>query len=276
MKTTKQQLTRVFRTLGGAGSGNFGHAGRPGEVGGSGEGNDGKSFLNMAYGRATAKRFVKLFEAAGVEPGQMQQAAMVLHGYFGDYSDRVNYDLRYKGEMGPDQELMNRIVTNAGPYQNKSDVVFRGLYFANEEKGKNFLDSLQKGAVITDRGFQSATSDKNVAHDFALQQEGVPRTGARTGIGVVVNIRGTKGVGMDVPDFLNEDEPEILLPAGTSYRVENVTREGKAWEVHAVLVKGRGHSGLRGNDVLKERLLPRKRTFAERMANPEGLVVEAV
>lgn len=37
MKTTRKQL---FRTLGGQGSGNFGHAGRPGEVGGSGEGGD--------------------------------------------------------------------------------------------------------------------------------------------------------------------------------------------------------------------------------------------
>lgn len=54
MKITQQQLVRVFRTYGGSGSGNFDHAGRPGEVGGSASGGGGK-----VYSRADHERFHK-------------------------------------------------------------------------------------------------------------------------------------------------------------------------------------------------------------------------
>lgn len=284
MKTTKQQLTRVFRTLGGAGSGNFGHAGRPGEVGGSTSSGDSflpgsmstDQYFDMIYSHKSEIAQAKaLYQAAGVKPEQVQLVDGVMHRYFSDDCSLVNHALRFKGVMGKEQQLMNQVVSNAGPFANKQDTVYRGLYFPQGE-GQDFLKGLVPGNTISDRGFQSTSIERKVASDFALLHEESFPLPNRSGDRVMLTITGAKGAGMLVPRFMNDEfEKEVLLPAGTAYRIEKVTQVRGEWNVKVSVVKGRGKAGVRGNAAQRS---PRRRkpTFAERMANPEGLVVEAV
>ena len=79
----------LFEVLGGKGSGNFGHAGRPGKAGGSGTGKRGKA--------STQEEAAKIFDAIdkknGLKPTRGQTAlAVVRHkstGYERHYLDSM-------------------------------------------------------------------------------------------------------------------------------------------------------------------------------------------
>jgi hypothetical protein len=132
LKGLSAALERVIREMGGAGSGNFGHAGRPGEVGGSGEG------ANDALARYTGTSY------------------------------DINPKLR-SGEVLTDEQKhvvteLDQAFKNA-EYTKESITLYRGI-------PKEFAPEFQKGKSVLDAGFVSTSKDSKYATDFIEESWG--------------------------------------------------------------------------------------------------------
>jgi len=122
------------RDLGGPGSGNFGHAGRPGEIGGS-------------------------------APAEMPaHAKETLDAWIADSDYAINAAARSK----QDSALVKRMdeVIAASPVVDGT--VYRGVSLDPEDPNQIYiLDNLRKGYSFGEKGFSSVTSNEKIATDFA-------------------------------------------------------------------------------------------------------------
>jgi len=131
IKTDGAKLRKPLKTLGGPGSGNFGHAGRPGQVGGSAE----------------RRETIRLYTQSG-----------------GTYRE-INERLRAGEDLSSHptvQALEAAFIEEAKPLD---EVVYRGIAgYDPEELG------LEEGAIVTDLAFVSVAT-KAAAKKFAMHGE---------------------------------------------------------------------------------------------------------
>jgi hypothetical protein len=200
----------LLETLGGEGSGNFGHAGRPGEVGGSGSGS--WPLDNDALRTEEANDLSTTF-VAGIDWAEKLTSAE--KDAVSDYTNQdhrpINRYLRTGEQQGTREfeqyqdyarrrsGLIDKAIQKATPPPPPA-IVWRGVDMQT-------LDRLVGGDVVRLDGFQSATLDPHIADgwDWGVL-EIVPKAGALAWI--VSN---------------NADEKEFLLPHGRQYRVRGVT-----------------------------------------------------
>lgn len=224
-------------TKGGEGSGNFGHEGRPGEVGGSAPGN---GFNPYVFSRSPDKQY-----HGGMDHGQKEmhlygkmhtakvyltsaQRASLKRYKEGDYEVNaysVNSKLRRASNPGS-SGFMNYDYTKLTPEQkmevdsiiDNMDVVFANdstaladdlLAYRGVNPGK-FLDSLKPGAIIHEPGFMSTTLDKTWAEHFGNH-------------GGVIKIRIPKGTHAIYLDALKQMyQAEMLLNRGYALRIDSI------------------------------------------------------
>ena len=197
---------------GGKGSGNFGHQGRPGEVGGSGDGK---------------LSFAKLRKLTNWTDNEWAYAS----GYFANF-DRTtavnNYlktgeDKLIEGSDGEimasdcARELQKKIENTEFP---KDGVVYRGIAVKKDK----FFELVENGFQVT--GFQSTSVDRKKAEDILnLYQD---RWLKRRGIGedaylhLVLKINVKKG--QKFAASLYESEKEIVLPNKAKFKVANTEK----------------------------------------------------
>lgn len=201
--TTKSRPVIRVRFKGGPGSGNFGHAGRPGQVGGSAAG-DGRSFSNAK----DATNYLN--GSTGINPSLSTEEDNALARYKGDTFFDVNAILRGTsgGELSEEgYEAMERDISLIDSAMNKSrlddDVtIWRGA-------GWDVFDEDDlTGSIITDDGFPSTSLSKRIAESHAD--------------GVILKIhatKGSRGLNMERWKGGTRGEAELLLPRNSKFRV---------------------------------------------------------
>lgn len=227
-----EDLKRLLaKTEGGKGSGNFGHAGRPGEVGGSAPGDSGgaepreipytaKDFQTIegdaAFGTPSLSRTEDDAMKFGVEKintggtsTRLRDDKRIYNSVY-DYMDtayrQVNKYLR-KDEMptGYNKSFMDDMIDGLdAACENEIGedvVVYRSMKPTDLDIGDEFVD----------KGYVSTSLDKNVAATF------------RHGILARIYVpKGSKGVFLGhVPVGMNRNEWEVLLARQTKFRVLN-------------------------------------------------------
>lgn len=189
----KRDQLRELKTLGGPGSGNFGHAGRPGEVGGSAP------------------------ESSPVVLTNDERETLRLYTQSGGTYREVNGALRSgkKLDDNPTVTLLDRTFKTHG--EEAPHVVYRGIAGYDPEEL-----NLEEGSEFTDPGFVSTTRDVKEAKKFAFH--GSDRlSGDAVGIIFKIQTRGIRALNMS--PFSRYGERETLLNRGTRFRVKSV-REG--------------------------------------------------
>lgn len=231
MEALVAELEAELRDAGGPGSGNFGHAGRPGEVGGSASSES--ASVNAVVAQITGTSAAWPVADTDVRQlGNTQPVEVASHEWQSNLDPNAREAFRYfslEGHMpinaqlrsGVDYGQADRIaridhaLENA-PSAPPPDVVWRGL---NGEVGP-FIKSVAIGDELELSGYQSATlnprSASEFATDFPLMLEIKPKRGAY--------LEGVSRSG---------GEHEYLLPHNARFRVRGITRAtfdlGQGW-----------------------------------------------
>lgn len=186
---------RGMRVAGGPGSGNFGHAGRPGEVGGS---------------------------AASAEDDALLEAYTTTGGTY----RRINEDLRAGHDLTNDPTVtaITRAFERHGEIA--PSVVYRGIA-GYEPEELNIVE----GQTFKDPGFVSTSQSRSNATRFALNGSS-EISGQAVGIVFKINTRGATALRMGRYSRYGEDE--LLLPRGMTFKVTSV-KEGYPGEKLAVV-----------------------------------------
>lgn len=229
-------LTRYTprKDLGGPGSGNFGHAGRPGEVGGSGPGGgSAKEYSDKPWPYAEgAERPHELTNDAEVKVASkyaewaenlpaLRKSAITnytANAYYpfnealrtGKFEDVTQLDVE-------DMERLQKVLIDA-PTDGLPDVVWRGV---GEHRSK-LVASLKPGDEITLKGFQSTTISPEVAFNVTPMSTGPKDT---PDVRTVFEIRPARGAYV-APMSAFKHEKEFLLPHGAKYKVVGTEMSG--------------------------------------------------
>lgn len=213
---------------GGAGSGNWGHAGRPGERGGSGAGGGSRWAWNDGS-----------IHASHTKLSLEEQAAVVSYGApeFGVpdavTSQDINDYLRHGTLNGSNSKSQ---VTNAislldqaekGSVLDKPITLYRGL------ARDIFPAGSPKGIEFQDHGFVTGSGDPNMAKDFPLQSDerGIYYNTGSTHDPV---LRISVPAGASALDHTaippanmegNDPYTEYILPRGSTFRITGATHE---------------------------------------------------
>lgn len=193
----------MLRNLGGKGSGNFGHQGRKGEVGGSSSGGDSATSYSNTPGDFT--------------PGSVQEAVSdYVSGTDESYAYVLNAALRSGEALSKaDKDLVSRLDhAIQGSRLERDTVLYRGGVLP---------DGIQEGQVFKDRAYVSTTEEKYVARDYF--------TGAKYGNedARLIQVQVSKGTpALNINRVMGKDweqhyEHEILLGRGTRFKVLSVT-----------------------------------------------------
>lgn len=118
------------------------------------------------------------------------------------------YNLSNK-EKNSISELSN-ILNESPKYLGKS---FRGLRFSSAAIKNEFLNSIKKGGIYSDKGFMSASANRSVAtQDFANNN------------GILLEIISNKGVAIALKSLVSGEE-EVLHNYGQSYNIIDIKVE---------------------------------------------------
>ena len=166
---------------GGEGSGNFGHEGRPGEVGGSGEGGGGLTGSDW-------------------ENSLGAQETKAMKGWVGGSAKIREYQRDGKGDAKTkkETELIESALNKDGNYEGKA---YRGVDNLSDADYKEILSS----DTIELEALSSATKEKRVAFGFAKGKNNV-----------VFEINAKSGV--DIGKFSLLGEKEVILRKGAKYK----------------------------------------------------------
>lgn len=194
--------------LGGKGSGNFGHSGRPGERGGSG---GGSSYSEDDHYEALSDYLT----------GKYKPINTALRSESGKLSDTI---------AKIDSAFHNpNLTTETG-----GESHYRGI---NGKQAYKTFSELKKGDVVGEKAYLSTTHDKDTAGLFAahgtLATDGEePKSSATPG--VLLEIKTPGGV-----RFLSgsEEEGERIFPRGTRLKVRSVQKTPKLVHVVAEMLK---------------------------------------
>lgn len=231
----KLLLSAVLRVNGGTGSGNFGHQGRPGAVGGSTEGHktvaqiieDAKSG-NYAPPIAPDANLTKV---KILQPKLTKAEKAALNVWVGnpDFTEdpnnspdpasrfeTINYALRGNKALTPEDSKHVAELTGVIKMSKTLEdaTLFRGV-------GYDMVTRMREGITFKDNGFTSLTDSRTVAKAFSKSGDhNLPISGR------VFEIRIPKGTNLlDVNKALNTphgdafDEGEHLLAPGTKFKV---------------------------------------------------------
>lgn len=236
---------RAESVKGGAGSGNYGHSGRPGLIGGSmavslgvasaitrviantvdqtplpGEG-DIEFTIPAKYSDlktpsdAEIAAIAKNQEAViGNLPKEQTDA---LKTYAQDVpSTEINGAFRH-GETLPTEKLQTVAALDSAINKTSTDrnlQLYRGLKLREGYANQRNLDNFAPGTVIQDKGFVSASLDKEIAAEFSDRSSAI----------MVMDVpKGSKAFAM-YDGFGPKRESEMLLPRNLSFKVEGVKK----------------------------------------------------
>lgn len=219
---------------GGPGSGNFGHAGRPGLVGGSGSG----AYRELPYWDSREmSRFNQ--SVSGTEgyahTGLFDPIGKSVIFYMGDGYLSLNKTLRWQGQpSSAEEEHIKNLdrFTQEGKLP-ENTILYRGIGPKNElslEFGN------LKGATITDYGYMSTSTDFLEGKGFAGYDA------PKRFHGVLLRIRAQKGQRCGVTF---SREYELILPRGVKMRVlderieqmEGLTEKDKPYNMRVLEVE---------------------------------------
>lgn len=241
--------------LGGKGSGNFGHAGRPGQVGGSLPAHASKESaeagaMNYLRRRPEAHLHKSYNEAAKAEGRASLSPAEfhVLRGYMDNDYLAINLPLRDQGfaktkdgkttlkPFGEDKttsnlsgavETLNRALDKMPVYKGK---VHR-LAAVPDEKLRKVLEIYTPGATITEPGFMSASSKRVSPEVF-----GGLFASRDPNLRFVIDSKNARSVSFTYL-MAHPTENEVIFKSGTRFKVRSVAREGKVHVINLSEVK---------------------------------------
>lgn len=223
-------------TKGSSSSGNFGHAGRPGKVGGS------SSVVTNVHGsdyylyRGTLNALSK--DLSGDEwsawdtaaSDRMAAVAEETKRIYGDYSHSENATLwtqhpgrlryganKFTGEIDPNADVYQKEILVAKLVQD--EVLYRGVFgtYANE------LMSNKPGDDIILTSFSSTSRSRDIANVFM-----------RNALGVMLVIHASKGKSAL---YVHDLASELILPAYAKLKVLNVNTNTNVVEVEYIGVE---------------------------------------
>lgn len=189
-----QYLRRSFKSLGGPGSGNFGHAGRPGEVGGSAEGGDDLIWI-VAKMRADSEGFLSSAEAKRLASSLRDPLGSwyAMRSYWDHGSASMNKALR-AGRVPKGAKLIDEFIAAKS---DSPDVLWRGGV------KPSVIKSWKVGQEVKDLAYMSTSASRDTAQTF--------------GDDVLIKITAAKGIGARSPAW--DWEKEVTLPRNLPLKV---------------------------------------------------------
>lgn len=202
---------------GGPGSGNWGHGGRPGKLGGSTGGGGVKNRKGSKESGYISKGKGENAEKGGLT----HQPRSITKGYTGgNEGTSLNELLRYEpAELSPTQKEVVKTMDNAMEKMKSPITLYRGVDFnftrnqlgisAEEERKMSFEDLKNRvvGTEYTDKGYTSTTyaSDHSYGSGFKL----------------IINAKeGTKAIWTG-----NDEEKEIVIGRNQTFKISDVRQE---------------------------------------------------
>lgn len=212
----------ITATKGGPGSGNFGHAGRPGEVGGSAP--KGSSRPIAAKPPETQPRQFtdwKEAEAWVQEHGEPESAmSMGEQNAIYDYTEGGFYFTNglLRGTVDEDEAdgpIVRKYIAALDAMEKRGHIpedvtLYRGFNTDNE---------MRPGQIVSDKGFVSTSVMRGTADHFLPGNKKY---------GVLLKIHAHKGSNAIIVTIARK-EGEVILPRGSRFKVKSVTwNEGKS------------------------------------------------
>lgn len=188
-----------LRELGGPGSGNFGHAGIPGQRGGSAPKGSGGG---ESKGKAEPKQ---------KESKLTQSEKYAIQDYSGDQFQELNSKLRSGDPLTKSQENLAKDLDSAIDKVDKVDgIVYRTVSFDTPEEASNYANSMidNQDSIIKSDAFLSATENKAVwGYDLAAYDK------------KSVRITIVSKTGGRVSKYSNNpNEKEVIFKRGTKFK----------------------------------------------------------
>lgn len=210
----------IIASKGGAGSGNFGHTGRPGHRGGSAGGGSvgggkgdvkGGDAISGARRVETKEDIQKFLGGAGVNPDLEEREEAFLDEYKQEGYLYVNDDMR-SGYEGETEEQIWSIQDSIGFSEGVSEsvVVYRGMHEDVFAGGGGVPKDLT-GIEFSDKAFVSTSLDASVGGEFAA------RAGERGIVMEIVLPKGTKALNME--RWGAGTESELLLQRDLKFKI---------------------------------------------------------
>jgi len=221
-----------LRELGGPGSGNWGHAGRPGERGGSQKGTGGVSKSSAG----------KTQDKTPEVKTQDNKLGITKDDYWGHQSRDMNISRKEQDALDAYKALTSYSEINNALYRNDTEfieysntikqldkVIKRAtiesdvsVYSGLGSRASAILSGLDVGSEVDFKGYLSTSIDENIASDFSKSVNNVSRK-------VKINLpKGSKGF-----FFGNSDqEKEVLLGRGKKFKISDITSKKSGENTH--------------------------------------------
>jgi len=207
---------------GGPGSGNFGHGGRPGEVGGSSsEGGDaGMSGLQKIKPTPveSGKESFGGRHAVEIESQLSVDELKAFRAYSEDAGFAINGSLVHDKQLTKEQRLvaqrLSKVIRDKGRLSGPV-TVYRGLSWKRRQDTDDFVGQFTQGKTIALKGFISTSVDQGFVEAEFMK---------RRGGGVLLEIKATHGVFMTGRMTEHEGQHEILLNHNSKFRIEGISK----------------------------------------------------
>lgn len=205
-----------MRILGGPGSGNFGHAGIPGQRGGSAPGGSGGGGSQKPEPRRTDRHAAGKGDAEGhwnMKMSKSEEAALKKYGGSG-YVD-INKGLYDPPPSADVQKTISEIDSVMDRAELSTDTtVYSGL----GSRASAMMSGLDVGSEVDFSGYLSTSTDENVARNFAEHGQKIGRK------------KGFMRLQFDLPKGANafhmgdkDYEKEVMLPRGQRFVVKDIS-----------------------------------------------------
>ena len=236
---------KSYLSEGGEGSGNFGHAGRPGEVGGSLPQGENGEFPVLPSTNEPTPDLTDLIDEARPEEKDALLKYCSLEAW-----DMNSYLRKGQSWTGPEwfEGQLKKHVAALDSLMSKSVVnqnltVFRGLKFYDSEQFDSFLDGL-KNDILVDDGFVSTSTLKDISQGFM--------EGEKSALMVIEVPKGSHALW--VPGLgAGKDERELILPRSSRFKVLDITKDKNGRiNVHVKLVPAKKEALIDLGAILSE------------------------
>jgi len=216
-----------LRELGGPGSGNWGHAGIPGQRGGSQKGTGGSSKSKSEPKQKEAKSVKSGFTEEGhYGSGEFSEDQLALVDKYKNYSSNLNGALiKGSGEYADSIDKLDTVI-------DKSILDRGGLTYSGVgDKFADSLEAMEPGDSFISPAYISTSKDLDVAKEFASSRGmgGKPRI-----VLEVTNYPGQKGFYFGDKPRGGYDEKELLLPRNEKFMLTNITKKGQYHIYHVM------------------------------------------
>jgi hypothetical protein len=204
--------TMSERVLGGPGSGNFGHAGRPGEVGGSGEGGETSTGVSFEKDGRWTRQDYPLFKekVASYRAALAPEEVTAIKAYKGGMFGEINGFLR-TGEM---PLLSPTPISKIEGYVKSLDKAVRVPVEKDivVYRGGKLMGGV--GSIITDKAFVSTSLVREKAEKFVSMKRDK----------LLWEITVPKGTHIGLPFGTAPTEFEVLLQRGSQFRITGIEK----------------------------------------------------